>query len=171
MWNVLLCWWVSSQLVWFQLIWSCTSWVGKLRSILCGSEARRRSSNQLLICWSFMDLCLKHHFRTSKTLLPNFCHYLVPHTFCEQAFSSLKINKSKNRPMLTDCNLNAVMRITTSKLVPHFKTYPKLWTVTFVSLILINNWRLPWKKRLMCTEAKLRKTRLKFSSWNNSYLA
>jgi len=33
------------------------------------------------------------------------------------------------------------------------------------------NWRLPWKRRLMCTEANLRKTCLKFSSWNNLYLA
>ena len=40
---------------------------------------------------------------------------------CEQAFSCTKINKSKNRLMLTDCNLNAVMRITTSKLVLQFK--------------------------------------------------
>jgi len=40
---------------------------------------------------------------------------------CEQAFSCLKINKSKNRSMVTDCNLNAVMRITTSKLVPQFR--------------------------------------------------
>lgn len=40
---------------------------------------------------------------------------------CEQAFSCMKINKSKNRSMLTDCNLNAVMRITTSQLVPRFK--------------------------------------------------
>ena len=40
---------------------------------------------------------------------------------CEQAFSCLKISKSKNRSMVTDCNLNAVMRITTSKLVPQFK--------------------------------------------------
>ena len=44
---------------------------------------------------------------------------------CEQAFSCLKINKSKNRSMVTDCNLNAVMRITTSKLVPQFKNIIK----------------------------------------------
>ena len=44
---------------------------------------------------------------------------------CEQAFSCMKINKSKNRSMITDCNLNAVMRITTSKLVPQFKNIIK----------------------------------------------
>lgn len=44
---------------------------------------------------------------------------------CEQAFSCLKINKSKNRSMLTDCNLKAIMRITTSKMVPQFKNIIK----------------------------------------------
>ncbi|KAF7693630.1 General transcription factor II-I repeat domain-containing protein 2A [Cucumispora dikerogammari] len=37
---------------------------------------------------------------------------------CEKAFSTLKINKSKNRTLLTDCNLKAIMRITTSKMTP-----------------------------------------------------
>ena len=59
------------------------------QSILCGPWARRRSSKQLLICWSFMDLCLKHHFRAlKKALLPNFCNYFVPHTSVKSFFLS-----------------------------------------------------------------------------------
>ncbi|KAF7689934.1 General transcription factor II-I repeat domain-containing protein 2A [Cucumispora dikerogammari] len=54
---------------------------------------------------------------------------------CEQAFSTLKINKSKNRTSLTDCNLKAIMRITTSKMTPPIqKNYQKLQTVTYFSL-------------------------------------
>ena len=44
---------------------------------------------------------------------------------CEQAFSSLQINKSKNRSLLTDINLHCVMRISTSKLAPSFKKIVK----------------------------------------------
>jgi hypothetical protein len=40
---------------------------------------------------------------------------------CEQSFSCLKINKSKYRCSLTDINLQAVMRISTSNLTPDFK--------------------------------------------------
>ena len=39
---------------------------------------------------------------------------------CEQAFS-LKINKSKNRSLLTDINLHDIIRISISKLAPNFK--------------------------------------------------
>ena len=39
----------------------------------------------------------------------------------EQAFSCLKINKSKNRSLLTDTNLHDLMRISTRKLAPNFK--------------------------------------------------
>ena len=44
---------------------------------------------------------------------------------CEQAFSSLKISKLKNRFLLTDINLHDVMRISTSKLAPKFKKIVK----------------------------------------------
>ncbi|XP_049947909.1 general transcription factor II-I repeat domain-containing protein 2A-like [Schistocerca serialis cubense] len=40
---------------------------------------------------------------------------------CEQSFSCLNINKSKYRNCLTDSNLQAVMRISTSSLTPDFK--------------------------------------------------
>ena len=40
---------------------------------------------------------------------------------CEQAFSCLKINRSKNRSLLTDTNLHDLTRISTSKLAPNFK--------------------------------------------------
>jgi len=72
-----------------------------------------------------MDLCLKHHFRTLKNFAAKLLSLFGSTYICEQAFSWLKINKLENRSMLTDCNLNAVMRITTSKLVPHFKTLSK----------------------------------------------
>ena len=44
---------------------------------------------------------------------------------CEQALSSLKINKSKNRFLPTDINLHDVLRISTSKLAPNFKKIVK----------------------------------------------
>ena len=44
---------------------------------------------------------------------------------CEQVFSTLKINKSKNRSLLTDINLHDVMRLSTSKLAPNFKKIVK----------------------------------------------
>ena len=44
---------------------------------------------------------------------------------CEQAFSSLKINKSKNRSLLADINLHDVIGISTSKLTPKFKKIVK----------------------------------------------
>jgi hypothetical protein len=40
---------------------------------------------------------------------------------CEQSFSCMKINKSKYRCSLTDINLQAVMRISTSNFTPDFK--------------------------------------------------
>ena len=44
---------------------------------------------------------------------------------CEQAFSSLKINKSKNRSLLTDISLHNVMRISPCQLAPNFKKIVK----------------------------------------------
>ena len=45
---------------------------------------------------------------------------------CKQAFSSLKINKSKNRSLLTDISLHDVVRISTCQLAPNFKKIEKL---------------------------------------------
>ncbi|CAI9723916.1 transcription factor II-I repeat domain-containing 2-like [Octopus vulgaris] len=39
---------------------------------------------------------------------------------CEQTFSIMKINKGKNRSLLTDSNLQSVLRISTSNLTPNF---------------------------------------------------
>ncbi|XP_038660110.1 general transcription factor II-I repeat domain-containing protein 2A-like [Scyliorhinus canicula] len=39
---------------------------------------------------------------------------------CEQAFSIMKVNKSKNRSLLTNSNLQSVLRISTSNLTPDF---------------------------------------------------
>ena len=41
---------------------------------------------------------------------------------CEQTFSIMKVNKSKNRSLLTDTNLQSVLRISTSNLTPNFNT-------------------------------------------------
>ncbi|CAI9739134.1 Hypothetical predicted protein [Octopus vulgaris] len=39
---------------------------------------------------------------------------------CEHTFSIMKINKGKNRSLLTDSNLQSVLRISTSNLTPNF---------------------------------------------------
>ena len=39
---------------------------------------------------------------------------------CEQTFSVMKVNKSKNRSLLTDSNLQSVLRISTGNLMPNF---------------------------------------------------
>ena len=39
---------------------------------------------------------------------------------CEQNFSCMTINKSKNRSLITDSNLHSVLRITTSNLTPDY---------------------------------------------------
>ena len=44
---------------------------------------------------------------------------------CEQSFSCMKINKSKCRSVLTDANLQAIMRIATSSYSPNFKQLVK----------------------------------------------
>ena len=41
---------------------------------------------------------------------------------CEQTFSIMKVNKSKTRSLLTDSNLQSVLRISTSNLTPNFNT-------------------------------------------------
>ena len=42
---------------------------------------------------------------------------------CEQTFSSVKINKSKNRPLLTDSNLQDVLRINASSFEPDLNNF------------------------------------------------
>ena len=39
---------------------------------------------------------------------------------CEQTYSVMKINKSKNRSLLTDSNLQSVLKVSTSNLTPDF---------------------------------------------------
>ena len=39
---------------------------------------------------------------------------------CEQTFSTMKVNKSKNRSLLTNSNLQSILRISTSKFTPDF---------------------------------------------------
>ena len=68
----------------------------------------------------------------SDDLFPNLKNFAAKYLtlfgstyICEQGFSSLKINKSKNRSLPTDINLHDVMRISTSKLAPNFKKIVK----------------------------------------------
>lgn len=44
---------------------------------------------------------------------------------CEQTFSIMKVNKSKNRSLLTDSNLQSVLRISTTNLTPDFNKLVK----------------------------------------------
>lgn len=44
---------------------------------------------------------------------------------CEQTFSTMNINKSKQRSLLTDDNLHSVLRISTSNMEPDFKAILK----------------------------------------------
>ena len=60
----------------------------------------------------------RDHFMRPTGTCRNFLTLFGSTYICEQAFSSLKINKSKNRSLLTDTNLHDVMRISTSKLAP-----------------------------------------------------
>ena len=80
----------------------------------------------------FKSVSLPDFYKSlSDDLFPNLKNFaakfltLFGSTFiCEQAFS-LKINKSKNRSLLTDINLHDVMRISASKLAPNFKKIAK----------------------------------------------
>ena len=48
------------------------------------------------------------------------CVYSLHQHICEQTFSCMTINKSKNRSLITDSNLHSVLRITTSNLTPDY---------------------------------------------------
>ena len=67
---------------------------------------------------------------------PSLCRYWAQIIY-EQAFSCMKINKSKNRSMLTDCNLNAIIRITTST-VNWFRSSRTLSEIVHNYILLIN---------------------------------
>ena len=64
-------------------------------------------------------------FPNSKNFAAEFLTLFGSTYICKQAFSSLKINKLKNRYLLTDINLHDVMRISASKLAPNFKKIVK----------------------------------------------
>ena len=48
------------------------------------------------------------------------CVFFASTYICEQTFSCMTINKSKNRSLITDSNLHSVLRITTSNLTPDY---------------------------------------------------
>ncbi|XP_068223147.1 general transcription factor II-I repeat domain-containing protein 2A-like [Palaemon carinicauda] len=67
---------------------------------------------------------------------------------CEQTFSILKVNKSKNRSLLTDSNLQSVLRISTSNLTPNFN---KLTWSGFFALLSIPIGSIPINPESMWT--------------------
>ncbi|CAK8673763.1 unnamed protein product [Clavelina lepadiformis] len=78
------------------------------------------------------DLLPDFYKSLSDDLFPNLKNFaakfltLFGSTYiCEQAFSCLNINKSKNRSLLTDTNLRDVVRISTSKLAPNLQKIVK----------------------------------------------
>ena len=48
------------------------------------------------------------------------CVFFASTYICEQTFSCMPINKSKNRSLITDSNLHSVLQITTSSLTPDY---------------------------------------------------
>ena len=57
-------------------------------------------------------------FRNLKEFARKMFVVFASTNICEQTFSSMKINKSKNRSLLTDSNLQAVIRVSTSSFKP-----------------------------------------------------
>ena len=72
-------------------------------------------------CKSFSD----NLFPNLKNFAAKFLTLFGSTHICEKAFSCLMINKSKNRSLLTDANLHALMRISTRKRAPNFKKIVK----------------------------------------------
>ena len=64
-------------------------------------------------------------FQNLKNFAPKFFTLFGSTYICEHALSCLKINKSKNRSLLTDTNLHALMRMSNSKLADNFKKIVK----------------------------------------------
>ena len=58
---------------------------------------------------------------------------------CEQTFSIMKVNKSKTRSLLTDSNLQSVLRISTSNLAPNFNKLVKsaVRYTTLIDIVLL----------------------------------
>ncbi|XP_029640154.1 general transcription factor II-I repeat domain-containing protein 2A-like [Octopus sinensis] len=59
-------------------------------------------------------------FQNLKTFARKMFVLFASTYICEQTFSIMKINKGKNRSLLTDSNLQSVLRISTSNLTPNF---------------------------------------------------
>lgn len=73
---------------------------------------------------SFIEFYASLHHENVQELEKNFLKQmfvLFASTYiCEQTFSIMKINKSKNRSLLRDSNLQSVLRISTSNMTPDF---------------------------------------------------
>ena len=55
-----------------------------------------------------------------KKFASKMCVFFASTYICEQTFSCMTINKSKNRSLIIDSNLHSVLRITTSSLTPDY---------------------------------------------------
>ena len=71
----------------------------------------------------FYALLSTEKFGHLKKFASKICVFFASTYICEQTFSCMTINKSKNRSLITNSNLHSVLRITTSSLTP---TYAKL---------------------------------------------
>ena len=67
---------------------------------------------------SFIHLCIQKSFNLKFFARKMFVLFASTYN-CEQTFSIMKVNKSKNRSLLTDSNLQSVLRISTSNLTPN----------------------------------------------------
>ena len=64
----------------------------------------------------------EHSFYKLRSLAKKMLVFFGSTYICEQAFSTLKFNKSKIRSVITDAHLADVMRITTSDRVPNYSS-------------------------------------------------
>ena len=60
------------------------------------------------------------NFQNLKKIARKMCVLFASTYICEQTFSVMKVNKSKNRSLFTDADLQSVLRISTSNLTPNF---------------------------------------------------
>ena len=107
------------------------------QSILCGPWARRRSSHQLLVCWSSMDLCLNFW----SIIFALYSQTSVIIWFHIHLWTSFFLSENKQVEEQVDanwlqfeCSHANHNQWTCSTVQEH---YTKLWTVTFVSLFVI----------------------------------
>ena len=68
----------------------------------------------------FYESLSTEKFGHLKKFASKMCVFFASTYICEQTFSCMTINKSKNRSLITDSNLHSVLWITTSSLTPDY---------------------------------------------------